>query len=128
MKALVYLLTFVICSSAVLTQAAEPVSVQIKSFRKCEATVEQTGGAYIIDVKMASINCFDVGTNELLSVRKTKNLALVALLKYLNPDKKNTFFYPWIRNKNFSIFFIFIFEIISIFFCIIIHIHIFFLF
>ena len=89
MKAIVYLLSFVVCSFAVLAQAAEPVPVQIKSVRKCEATVEQTDGAYIVDVKMAPIRCFDVGTNRLISFRKANNMALVALLKYLNPDKKN---------------------------------------
>ena len=89
MKVIVYLLSFVVCSFAVLTQAAEPVPVQIKSVRKCEATVEQTDGAYIVDVKMASIHCFKPAMNKSLSLRKANNMALVALLKYLNPDKKN---------------------------------------
>ena len=52
MKAIAYFLSFMFCCSAVLMQAAEPVPVQIKSVRKCEATVEKTNGAYIRDKRI----------------------------------------------------------------------------
>lgn len=89
MKALHYYLSVLLCCLAVLTQASEPTSVKIKSVRKCEATVEQADGAYIVVVKMVPIRCFDPATNKSLSVRKANNMALVALLKYLYPDQKN---------------------------------------
>lgn len=89
MKAFFPFLLLVIFSLTVLTQAAEPVPIQIKSVRKCEATVEKTNDSYLVDIKMEPIDCFDVGTNEILSIRKANSMALVALLKYLNPDKKN---------------------------------------
>lgn len=89
MKAFRYFLLVLICCIVISTQASEPTPVKIKSVRQCEATVEQTDGAYIVAVKIAPIQCFDPATNKSLSVRKANNMALAALLKYLYPDQKN---------------------------------------
>ena len=89
MKAFRFFLPFFFFAVAVWTQASEPVPVKIKSVRKCEATVEKTEDSYIVDVKMAPIRCFDPSTNELLSIRKANNLALISLLKHLYPEHNN---------------------------------------